>query len=82
MHNPTIDPEGKVIVDKLRGHTSDHPEQNDEAGTSRGGTWPCAGCTAKANMFDDLSYCFRSACRTLEGNRKIVSTKLGDCPFK
>ena len=68
-----IDSDGNHITDVLRGLTGDKPEQQAECGQSKGGHYPCTGCSAKASMFDDLAHCFRLPFRSFDDRiRKVI----------
>ena len=67
-------PQGNNITDKLRFFHGDHPAQQFEVGHNQGGHYPCVMCKAKAkaDRFDDLTYCNRSDLLTLRDHRDFV----------
>ena len=51
--------DGVEIKDILRGFHADHPEISFEAGTSKGGTYPCI-CQCSVQKFSDLEYIYEN----------------------
>ena len=74
IDEPICTPRQNAITDIVRYFHGDKPAQQFEAGHSQGGNFPCSMCKAKADRFDDISYCHRSDFTSLEDRQQFVLT--------
>lgn len=72
LPQPVYTASGTAISDTARFFHGDGPDQQFEAGQSRGGNYPCVGCNAHVNRFDDLCYCYRRPCITLQERQEFM----------
>ncbi len=72
LSQPIYTTSGMAISDMARFFHGDGPAQQFEAGQSRGGNYPCVGCDAHVNRFDDLCYCYRRPFITLQERQRFM----------
>ena len=74
VHLNIATPKQHAIRDIVRFFHGDRPAQQFEAGHNQGGNYPCTMCKAKAECFDDITYCNRSDIVSLADRQQFVLT--------
>ena len=88
MSEPVETETGIEIKDSLRYFTGDHPATQFERGTKIGGTYKCAVCGIKSNMYNDQAHTLQQKWRNVEQLQTVVVSgkygrKAGELqPFK
>ena len=72
---------GVSIGDKLHFFIGDHPAQQFERGTQKGGTYRCGGCDVKDVLIGDLAHALQRPWRSLQDLQDIaIKGKFGKQP--